>query len=154
MTDPAPSAIVPVLQVAIGPVILISGVGLLLLAMTNRFGRIIDRTRVLVAEITAADPAARAFADAQIAILWRRARLMRTVITLAGTSVLFAALLIAALFVAALLGLPWVPLIVVLFGACLLCLVVSVAGFVHDLGLSLAALRLELDRVRDHADRA
>ena len=29
----------PVLQVAIGPVILISGVGLLLLTMTNRLGR-------------------------------------------------------------------------------------------------------------------
>jgi hypothetical protein len=31
--------IVPVLQVAIGPVILISGVGLLLLTMTNRLSR-------------------------------------------------------------------------------------------------------------------
>ena len=34
--------LIPVLQVAIGPVILISGVGLLLLTLTNRFGRIID----------------------------------------------------------------------------------------------------------------
>ena len=33
------------LQVAIGPVILISGVGLLLLTMTNRLGRAIDRAR-------------------------------------------------------------------------------------------------------------
>jgi hypothetical protein len=34
---------IPVLQVAIGPVILISGVGLLLLTLTNRYGRTIDR---------------------------------------------------------------------------------------------------------------
>jgi hypothetical protein len=148
MNAAPPSAIVPVLQVAIGPVILISGVGLLLLAMTNRFGRIIDRTRELGRGLADADPAARAWADAQIAILWRRARLMRTVITLAGTSVLFAALLILVLFLAALLGLPWVAPIVVLFAACLLCLVLSVAGFVHDLRLSLVALRLELDHVR------
>ena len=33
--------IIPMLQVAIGPVILISGVGLLLLTMTNRLGRAI-----------------------------------------------------------------------------------------------------------------
>lgn len=39
--------LIPTLQLAIGPVILISGVGLLLLSMTNRFGRIIDRARAL-----------------------------------------------------------------------------------------------------------
>src|SRR5579859_2639184 len=37
--------LIPVLQVAIGPVILISGVGLLLLTLTNRLGRAVDRSR-------------------------------------------------------------------------------------------------------------
>src|SRR5665647_2321311 len=51
--------LIPVLQVAIGPVILISGVGLLLLTLTNRYGRTIDRSRQLVREkreCTEADP--------------------------------------------------------------------------------------------------
>jgi len=39
------SELIPVLQVAIGPVILVSGVGLLLLTLTNRYGRTIDRSR-------------------------------------------------------------------------------------------------------------
>jgi hypothetical protein len=39
--------LVPTIQLAIGPVILVSGVGLLLLSMTNRFGRVIDRSRQL-----------------------------------------------------------------------------------------------------------
>jgi Protein of unknown function (DUF2721) len=43
--------LIPVLQVAIGPVILISGVGLLLLTLTNRYGRTIDRSRLLVGEL-------------------------------------------------------------------------------------------------------
>ena len=43
--------LIPLLQTAIGPVILISGVGLLLLSMTNRFGRIIDRSRILAHEM-------------------------------------------------------------------------------------------------------
>jgi hypothetical protein len=149
MSQPSLAPIVPVLQVAIGPVILISGVGLLILAMSNRFGRIIDRTRVLGTELKTADAARRAFAEAQIVILWRRARLMRLVITLAGTSVLFAALLIFALFVTALFELSAVVPIVLLFGVCLGCLVASVAGFVHDLRLSLLALRLELDYARN-----
>ena len=37
--------IIPELRDAIGPVILISGVGRLLLTMTNRLGRAIDRAR-------------------------------------------------------------------------------------------------------------
>ena len=45
MTTSTVHDIVPVLQIAIGPVILISGVGLLLLTMTNRLGRAIDRAR-------------------------------------------------------------------------------------------------------------
>jgi hypothetical protein len=39
--------LVPLLQFAIGPVIVISGVALILLNMTNRYGRIIDRSRAL-----------------------------------------------------------------------------------------------------------
>ena len=45
------SELVPVLQTAVGPVILISGVGLLLLSLTNRFGRAVDRTRQLLREM-------------------------------------------------------------------------------------------------------
>jgi len=47
MNVPSLHELIPVLQVAIGPVILISGIGLLLLGMTNRYGRTIDRAREL-----------------------------------------------------------------------------------------------------------
>ena len=40
--------LVPILQTAIGPMILISGLGLLFLTMTNRLGRVIDRSRSLL----------------------------------------------------------------------------------------------------------
>ena len=43
--------LIPVLQTAIGPVILISGIGLLLLTMTNRLGRAIDRARIIDAQL-------------------------------------------------------------------------------------------------------
>jgi hypothetical protein len=40
-------SLLPMIQLAITPVILIAGVGSLLLSMTNRLGRIVDRTRIL-----------------------------------------------------------------------------------------------------------
>src|ERR1035437_8148222 len=76
--------LIPVLQVAIGPVILISGVGLLLLTLTNRYGRTIDRSRQLVREQRECTEADRHRLEGQVEILYRRARLIRLSIPLAG----------------------------------------------------------------------
>jgi hypothetical protein len=43
--------LIPVLQMAIWPVVLISGVGLLILSLTNRLGRVIDRGRGLASSL-------------------------------------------------------------------------------------------------------
>src|SRR5208337_4164796 len=91
--------IVPLLQVAIGPVILISGVGLLLLTMTNRMGRAIDRARQLKNELSVRTGRDREQALAQVSILYRRAKIIRLSITLAATSAALAALLVITLFV-------------------------------------------------------
>ena len=104
------AGLIPVLQTAIGPVILISGVGLLLLLMTNRLGRIIDRARSLAAARKAAAGDALGPIEAQLGILWRRARLIQSAIALAAMSDLAAALLVITLFFTALLHLEsaWV----------------------------------------------
>src|SRR5580700_11587725 len=95
--------IIPELRDAIGPVILISGVGLLLLTMTNRLGRAIDRARQLKNELSVRTGLERAQTLAQVTILYRRAKIIRLSITLAAASAALAALLIVTLFVTALL---------------------------------------------------
>lgn len=140
--------IVPVLQVAIGPVILISGVGLLLLTMTNRLGRAIDRARSLVRELREGREQDRDQVLAQVAIIYRRARVIRITIVLAGLSVLLAAVLIISLFMTALFrwqeGL-WISLV---FVACMGSLIASLVTFIYDIHLSLVALKLELIQVK------
>jgi hypothetical protein len=136
--------LIPVLQTAIGPVILISGIGLLLLTMTNRLGRAIDRARLIGSELGGSDDSARPALEAQLRILWRRARLIRTAIALAAASALSASLLVILIFLAAIFGLPIPGLIAVVFTACMLFLIASLAIFIHDVNQSLAALRLEL----------
>jgi hypothetical protein len=136
--------LVPVLQVAIGPVILISGVGLLLLSLTNRFGRAVDRSRQLIRELREVSETDRRRLAGQVAVLFRRARLIQISIILATTSVLFAALLIIALFFTALLKLELAIWISCLFMCCLASLILSLLMFIWDIHLSLKALRLEL----------
>ncbi len=144
MSFPQLSELVPVLQVAIGPVILMSGVGLLLLSMTNRLGRAIDRARILRSEWYQAEPAVQKRTDAQLHILWRRADTLRKSIILASLSLLLAACLIITLFAAALLRWDASGVIILLFAGCLGALIGSLTLFIWDVNQALAALRLEL----------
>lgn len=136
--------LIPVLQVAIGPVILISGVGLLLLAMTNRYARIIDRTRQLRQELPQVGGGQRAVDLAQLRVLLEQARLLRSALALAATSVLLASILVIAVFLGALLNLSSAGVVVTLFVSCLLSLILSLGFFLRDINLSLRALRLEV----------
>ncbi len=145
MEVPLVTQLVPVLQTAIGPVILISGVGLLLLTMTNRLGRAIDRARILVGTLPNTTETRRDKIAAQLHILWRRARLIRLAIALASVSALAAAILIIVLFLTALWQIETSWIIVILFIVCMLCLIGSLALFIHDINQSLAALKLELE---------
>ena len=141
--------LLPILQTAIGPVILISGVGLLLLTMTNRFGRILDRTRELSRELRTARTPERERALAQLEILLVRAHIVRGAIAAASLSALLAAILIMVIFVVAVLRLPVTAPIVAVFVSCLAALVGSLVLFLRDVNLSLRALRLEVGAAAD-----
>jgi len=138
--------LLPSLRVAIGPMILVSGVGLLLLSMTNRLGRVIDRARDLSVELRAGAAAEHDLLRSQLDILTTRARLVRQAITLAIVSVLSAAVLVITLFVAAVFALELGILVVALFVGCMGALIGALIAFLRDVNLSLAALKLELDR--------
>lgn len=144
--------VVPILQIAVGPVILISGVGLILLSMTNRFGRLIDRSRSLARELRTAGDAERVGLLAQVRILTARARLVRLAIALAATSILLAALLIILLFLTALAGLEIAVVLSLVFIACMVCLIASLVLFLRDINFSLHAFTLEIEAAQSRPD--
>lgn len=137
--------IIPILQTAIGPTILISGVGLLLLTLTNRLGRIVDRSRILVKEFRAAGQNAQDQYDKQLKVLWKRARLVRMAIALAAGSELLAAVLIIVLFSVAVTHVEITWLIGLIFVVCMLCLIGSLVAFLWDINLSLTASKHEIE---------
>lgn len=144
--------LIPVLQVSVGPVILISGVGLLLLSMTNRLGRAIDRSRDLIDPPVGISKELHERRTAEREILWQRALLLRSAITLAAISALLAAILIIVIFVSELLKLEIAIIVVAVFVACLLAVIGSLIYFIRDIDLSLRALAMELS-IRDPDER-
>jgi hypothetical protein len=136
--------LVPTLQTAIGPVILISGVGLILLSLTNRFGRVADRSRLLDLELKTASPADRGSLLAQVRILARRGRILRLAIALACLSALSASVLIITLFCFVLADANAPALVAVLFIVAMASLIGALLAFLQDINLCLNALKLEL----------
>ncbi|WP_221031591.1 DUF2721 domain-containing protein [Actomonas aquatica] len=146
MTSLSLNDLLPVLQLAIGPVILISGVGLLLLTITNRLGRVVDRARHLARE-QANTPAGTASSKLhlQITILNRRAGILRASCMMLALTVLSAAILVLLLFLAKLANWEAGAVVIAVFCIGQLALIGSVIAFMRDINLSLTALRLDLN---------
>ena len=145
----ASNELLPVIQLAITPVILLTGVGALMLTLTNRFGRIVDRTRALAGQMRQSDGNERPHLESQLTILWRRARLVRMAVTFAGLSMFFSCGLVLAIFVDALLNRAFGLELVVVFVAAVLSLILAIIAFLRDIWLSLHALALELAWARE-----
>lgn len=135
--------LVPTLQLAIGPVILISGVGLLLLSFTNRFGRLLDRARLLNRELQT-EPEQSPKLRYQIACLHKRASILRLSILLGAITVLMAACLILGLFLGVLFKVEINWAIITFFCISQLTLIGSILAFIREMNLSLTAFRVEI----------
>ncbi|HET9766461.1 MAG TPA: DUF2721 domain-containing protein [Thermoanaerobaculia bacterium] len=133
------------LQTSISPIALISGVGLLLLSMTNRLSRVIDRSRSLSAELRAGAPDADAAGErSQLRVLAKRARLLWVAIASVMVTVLCACTMVLLLTAMAFLQVNLRLAVVILFFVALLALLVSAVVFFADVLLSLRALRTEM----------
>ena len=143
--------LIGILSASIAPVIVISGVGLLLLSMTNRYSRVIERARDFIEDLDAAeDDTRRKLLVEQIRIIYRRARILRLAIILSSTSIFFVAITVLALFAGQVVGVKADYVSVPCFGLCLLSLLGSLYFFIKDVTISLTALELEIESYIGH----
>jgi hypothetical protein len=132
-----------ILQASIAPVVLISGVGLLLLTMTNRLGRTIDRIRHLC-NIKEEDAKDRVNHFDQIRILYARARYQRTAIFLATASIVATSIIIFVLFAASINQVNLSRVVIILFEGALLALTFSLVYLLLEVWASLRSIDLEI----------
>jgi hypothetical protein len=141
----AAAQLTDILSASIAPVIVISGVALLLLSMTNRYSRVIDRARDLGKDLDVTqEPLRRKLLAEQVRIIYRRARILRLAIILDSFSILFVALTVLALFAGQVLKAQLDYFSVPCFGLSLIALLGSLYFFIRDVGISLMALELEI----------
>ena len=142
------SSLLPLIQLAITPVILISGMGALMITLTNRMARVVDRTRELAEAMPDAAPDDRAHLEDQLRIMWGRALMLRRAVTCNGLSMLISCFMVVAIFGVAKFELPLGSIVLGLFVTSIFCLTASLVDFLRDIFVSLHALKLQVDRAR------
>lgn len=140
------------LSLSLAPITLISGVGLLMMCMTNRYNHATNRIRQLITkrENHADCEAMRLVIDMEIDLLFLRASLLRRGMLAVALSSFFSAILVAVG-----IGARFFALDLAFFESCLLVtavllIVLSALLFAGEINLSLKALKLAVDKVPRH----
>jgi hypothetical protein len=132
-----------VIQLAIAPVFLLSGVGAILAVLINRLGRIVDRYRSLENGRPKAEARGAMVADIEMTILSRRARLIHWAISLCTVGALFICIVIAMLFVGSMLEVGVSQAIALMFVAAMLALIAGLLSFLREITLATGSIHVQ-----------
>jgi hypothetical protein len=134
--------IAQVIQIAVAPVFLLTGVAATISALTARVGRIIDRARGLEAELPgySGDRARRT--QRELGQLARRARLVNIALTLCTLTSLLVTVLIALAFVGAYLNVELSVAVGVLFVLAMVVYSAGLLAFLMEVWLGTRQLRI------------
>ena len=137
-----------IIQLAIAPVFLLTGVGTKLTVLTNRLARIIDRSRILEDRMSssgASDPVD----HAEINVLYRRGHLINRAIALSTACGLLVCMVIATLFVGDALGLGFGKFIALLFVLAMMSLIGSFYYFMREIFIATRTLTMRRQHFPD-----
>jgi hypothetical protein len=132
------SNVAHVIQLAVAPVFLLTGVGAILTVLVNRLGRVVDRFRTLSGGV----PDETTSIEAEMAILGRRARMIHWAIGLCTTCALLICVVVATLFVGSISGVEMPGVIAGLFITAMLLLVAGLLCFLREIALATSSIQI------------
>ena len=133
-----------VIQQAVAPVFLLSGIAAMLSVLTSRLGRVIDRAREFAKEYHELPAGAeRHDMRDRLATLAHRSRLINLAITLCTLSALLICVVIVTIFLTALLHVGAFGWIAGLFIVAMLALVGGLLTFLREIFVATASVRID-----------
>ncbi len=140
ITELPVTTIAHAIQLAVAPVFLLTGVASILSVLTNRLGRIIDRSRFLEGNSLPIDETHKAI-QVELKSLKQRARLIHLAIGLCTTCLLLICSVVAVLFLGSFITLNMAVVIALLFVAAMLCLIAALLNFIGEIYLATVHVR-------------
>ena len=132
------------MQMAVTPVFLLAGVGLILNVLGVRLGRIKDRMRVLQQALVNIEGVGKEVLEDERNKLTSRSKLIYTSICACAASALFVCFVIVSLFVGNLYEKDYSLLIAFLFITCMVLLIISLIFFVFEVFISTRSIHRRL----------
>lgn len=129
------------IQSALAPVFLLSGVGVTLGVMTGRLTRVVDRARRLEEKLLL-HPADTRQIHTDLRVLARRARYINAAITMCGCSAVLIALVVITLFANAFFGSGLAATIALLFVGAMIFITGAYLAFLIEVRIATAHLRI------------
>jgi hypothetical protein len=134
------TSLAQVIQLAVAPVFLLTGVGAILNVLANRMARIIDRARPMEERLVTVDESTARDLHQRLKVLSRRASFINRAIGLCVLSGLLVSLVVAALFVSSSWRLDLALPISIAFVLALFSLAISLVYFLREVFIATASL--------------
>ena len=137
-------SIAHLIQLAVAPVFLLTGVSALLGVLTGRISRIVDRARKLESELPSIPVTQQQELRLELKRLGRRARLTYWSISLCTISALMVCTMIALLFIGHFVTVRMATVVAMLFIIAMVALILGLLCFLREVYLAVRNLRIEL----------
>jgi hypothetical protein len=146
-TETAVQGVGDVIRLAVAPVFLLSGVGIMLTVFTNRLARAVDRAREFERAVMAEPlPEKREELHGKLDTLARRGRLLSHAIALCTVTALLVSLVVVVLFLGESFAIRVAWLVDALFIAAMLSFVAAILFFLREVFIATATMRIGLRR--------
>jgi Protein of unknown function (DUF2721) len=147
------SNIAQIIQLSVAPVFLLAAVGTLLVVLTSRLARVVDRSRTLDMQILAGQSpfGDDAFHIVELRILDQRMSWINRAITLATITNLFVCLVVVTLFSGALLNVDLSRFIAAVFIAAMAALICALLAFLVEISHARKMLRVRPELLQSRA---
>jgi hypothetical protein len=148
------NTIAQVIQLALAPVFLLTGIASLLGVLSNRLGRVVDRARKIEAELAGYDPVARAQASLELQVLGRRMAAAHWALGLCTLSALFVCVVVAIMFIADFVEMRLSSAVAPLFVATMALLIAGLLLFLYEVQIATRSVRVRGAVLEDIGDKS
>jgi hypothetical protein len=139
------AAVANVIDIAVAPVFLLAGISGMMMVLTNRLGRAIDRSRSLQATESAfLSDHHKKMIEREKANLMHRIRFSNAAISMATISAILVCLVVVTLFLGSLLKLNVSVVVASLFIVCMVILSLALCSFLIEVFISISSLKATL----------
>jgi len=139
-----------VIQLAVAPVFLLTGIAGLLSVLSGRLSRITDRARVLERRMPSPNKKdGPSILSMELTMMWRRARLINWAISFCTAAALLVCIVIVTLFVVDFIHLNFATTIGVLFILAMLALIFGLVCFMKEISMATTSMRIGLENFEE-----